>query len=127
MTDELKRRAPDQCIISRDVIPVKTMDEMANRYYPIGKHLFVKLDVQGYEKNVLDGAKSCIDRVVGMKIEMSISRQYEGEPLIYEMLPYLYDLGFRLVGIEPGWTDPVTQEILQIDGILFRADTLAMS
>ena len=49
---------------------------------------------------------------------------YENEILIYEMLPYLYSLGFRLMGIEAAWSNRATQEVYQVDGFLFRADSL---
>jgi FkbM family methyltransferase len=124
MTNTIKENAPQLGYTGREKVTVKTVDSVIDHYYPDGDRLFLKLDVQGYEKNVLEGARNSLHRVIGMKIEMSIVKSYEDEPLIYDMLPYLYDLGFRLNGIEAAWSNQSTQEVYQVDGFLFRPDRL---
>ena len=124
MTDVLKDNAPELRYTGTEKVRVTTIDSVIDRYYPQGDRLFLKLDVQGYEKKVLAGAHNSLPRVVGLKIEMSIVETYENEILIYEMLPYLYSLGFRLMGIEAAWSNRATQEVYQVDGFLFRADSL---
>lgn len=124
MTDGIKNTAPELGYTGREKVRVTTVDSVIDRYYPKGDRLFLKLDVQGYEKHVLRGARQSLHRVVGMKIEMSIVRSYEDEPLIGDMLPYLYNLGFRLNGIEAAWSNRLTQEVYQVDGFLFRPDRL---
>lgn len=124
MTDNIKQNAPSLLYTGREKVKMSTVDSVIDRYYPHGDRLFLKLDVQGYEKNALDGARDSLHRVVGMKIEMSVVESYEGEPLIQEMLPYLYSLGFRLHGIEAGWSNHLTQEIYQVDAFMFRSDRL---
>lgn len=124
MTDTIKDNAPELSYTGRETVKVKTLDGVIDRYYPEGDRLFLKLDVQGYEKNVLQGARLSLPRIVGLKIEMSVVKSYRDEPLIYDMLPYLYDLGFKLTGIEAAWSNRVTQEVYQVDGFLFRSDRL---
>jgi len=122
MTDLLKDNAPELRYTGQEKVRVTTVDSVIDRYYPEGERLFLKLDVQGFEKNVLEGAQKSLPRIVGLKIEMSVVETYENEFLIYDMLPYLYGLGFRLTGIEAAWSNRVTQEIYQVDGFLFRPD-----
>lgn len=124
MTDHIRENAPQLNYTGRELVNVKTVDSVTNQYYPQGDRLFLKLDVQGYEKNVFAGARASLDRIVGLRIEMSVVKSYEGEPLMCEMLPFLYDLGFKLVSIENAWSNEVTQELYQIDGILFRTERL---
>ena len=40
------------------------------------------------------------------------------------MIQLLNDLGFRLVLIENGWSNSLTKELYQIDGIFFRTDRI---
>jgi hypothetical protein len=86
---------------------------------------YLKLDVQGYERKVIEGGRDVLDRVVGLRVELSVLKCYEGEALLCDMLPYLDGLGFKLTGIEPAWSDERTQEVFQLDGIFFRVDRLA--
>lgn len=124
LADNITNNAPELQFIGQERVKVKTIDSLINHYYPDGDRLFLKIDVQGFEKNVLAGAQHSLERIVGMKIEMSIVRNYQNEPLMCEMLPLLYDLGFSLASIENGWSNRATQELYQIDGILFRTDRL---
>ncbi len=80
--------------------------------------------MQGYERNVLEGARETLDRIVGLRIELSLLKCYQSEPLLCDMLPYLQSLGFSLAGIEPAWSDPRTQEVFQLDGMFVRTDRL---
>lgn len=120
MTQNVLENAPDQQVVRKEKIEVKTLDAMMEKYYPEGDRCFLKLDVQGYERKLLKGGLGSIDRIVGLKIEMSLVENYEGETLLSEMLPYLYGLGFRLVYFENGWSNNVSRELYQVDGVFFR-------
>jgi FkbM family methyltransferase len=124
-TGNIEENAPELGVIGRQPVKVKTLQSVMSKYYPAGDRLFLKLDAQGYEKKILEGAGTELARVVGMRIEMSVVKNYEGEPLIYDMLPYLYELGFRLCAIEEAWSNRLTQEVYQVDAILFRPERLS--
>jgi hypothetical protein len=81
--------------------------------------------VQGYEKKVLEGGLRSIDRIVGLKMEMSLVKNYQGESLLLEMLPFVYSLGFRLVHFENNWSNDVSRELYQVDGVFFRTDKVS--
>lgn len=123
MTDNVRMHAPDQQVIRQEKIKIETLDTMMEKYYPAGKKLFLKIDVQGYEKDVLAGGLTSIDRVIGMKVEMSLVQNYEGETLLFDLIPFLYNLGFRLVHFQDGWCNSVSRELYQVDGIFFRTET----
>ena len=124
MTPAVTEHAPELAVVGRERVRVTTLDALARKHYPAGDRLFLKLDVQGYERNVLEGGRETLERVVGMRIELSVLKSYEGEPLLCDMMPYLYGLGFSLAGIEPAWSDKRTQEVFQLDGMFFRTDRL---
>ncbi|REO49609.1 FkbM family methyltransferase, partial [Mycobacterium tuberculosis] len=80
-----------------------------------------KIDVQGFEKQVIAGGDSTVhDRCVGMQLELSFQPLYEGGMLIREALDLVDSLGFTLSGLQPGFTDPRNGRMLQADGIFFR-------
>lgn len=127
MTDNIVINAPELAVIGQEIVKVKTIDSLIGTYYPKGNRLFLKIDVQGFEKNVIEGARASLERIVGMKIELSLVKNYENENLLCDMLPYLYGLGFRLCAVEHAWSNLATQELYQIDGILFRPEMLSSS
>jgi len=124
MSQNVRVHAPDQLVIGTEPAIVMTLDSAMRRYYPEGDRCFLKMDVQGYERHVIEGGLAAIDRVVGMELEMSLVQNYEGETLLADMLPFVYDLGFRLVCFRKGWSDYRTREAYQVNGVFFRPDRL---
>lgn len=127
MTDNVKNNAPDQIFFRKEQVEVTTLSAMLAKHYPCGNRCFLKIDVQGYEKNVLEGGLDSLDRVIGMKVELSLVENYEGEPLLNDMLPFLCDLGFRSVSFENGWGNVKSGELYQVDCIAFRTDVHSKS
>jgi FkbM family methyltransferase len=60
--------------------------------------LMVKLDVQGYEKAVIEGGRETIRRARLVVAEVSFYELYEGQPLFAEIHQLLTELGFRYRG-----------------------------
>jgi FkbM family methyltransferase len=60
---------------------------------------FLKLDTQGYELRVLDGASGLLTRgaLPLILLEVSFVPVYEHQPLFPEVYQYLYDRAYRLV------------------------------
>jgi hypothetical protein len=112
--------APELEYVRRERVRVTTVDHAALEHYPQGDRLFLKLDVQGYERKVLEGAVQSLPRVIGVRVEMSVSQCYEDEPLLSEMISYIHALGFRLCAVDEAWSDPRTREVFQVDGVFFR-------
>jgi FkbM family methyltransferase len=85
------------------------------------RRLFLKIDVQGFETQVLRGAAKTLDRTIGLQMEMSLVTLYEGQALFLEMLQKIVENGFDLWGFYPVVSDTSTGRMLQCDGIFFRA------
>ena len=112
--------APELEYVGRERVRVTTVDLAALEHYPEGDRLFLKLDVQGYERKVLEGASKTMPRIIGVRIELSVSPCYEQEPSMWEMMTYLYELGFRLCAIDEAWSNLKTREVYQMDAVFFR-------
>lgn len=59
----------------------------------------LKIDVQGFELEVLRGSADCLDRFSSIYVEASFIELYEGQALASDIIDYLHDRGFRLQGI----------------------------
>ena len=122
----MEQVAPELATIGSEMVKLRTLRSAIEKHFPQGDRLFLKIDAQGYEKKILQSAGDQLNKVVGIRIELSIVRNYEAEPLICEMLPYLYELGFRVCAIEEAWSNRATHEVYQVDATLFRTERLKL-
>jgi FkbM family methyltransferase len=120
MLPEHARVAPDSVYVGEEEIEIRTLDEVFAGGFPPGARPFLKLDTQGFERKVLEGARSILDSILGVQIEMSLVPLYRGGALLPEMLDYLQERGFLLELLEPGFSDPQSGRLLQVDGVFFR-------
>jgi len=112
---------PPANYIGTEEVPIYRLDTVAPEFLRPTDMTFLKIDVQGFEKQVIAGGKSTLnDRVVGMQLELSFVPLYEGGMLFREALDLVYSLGFTLTGLLSGFTDPRDGRMLQADGIFFR-------
>lgn len=112
---------PPANYIGTEQVPIHRLDGLTPKVVGSNSVVFLKIDVQGFEKQVIAGAQSTIsDHVEGMQLELSFIPLYEGGMLIREALDLVYSLGFTLTGLLPGFADPRTGRMLQADGIFFR-------
>ena len=61
--------------------------------------VLLKIDVQGYELEVLRGAGAALDHVDEILCECSFVELYTGQPLAAEVIAHLADRGFALVNV----------------------------
>ena len=79
---------------------------------------FLKIDTQGYEEFVLQGANNLLknNKINAIKLEMFFSKIYEKQHSFYEIEKYLHNYGYRLFGInKPG--NLYDDIVFQIDAI----------
>jgi FkbM family methyltransferase len=114
--------APESAYVGTETVETARLESLFRELARDGERVFLKLDVQGYEMYVLRGADPVLDRVDGVQAEMSIVPMYEGDSSWRELVDWLEERGFRLAGLEPGFEDPATGELLQADGIFVRRD-----
>ena len=115
------KSAPTSAYVGSEEITVSRLDSVFSKYHRKGDRTFLKLDAQGYERKILDGASLSMKDILGIQLEMSVEPLYSNEMPYIEMLGYLAGMGFTLASIEPGFSDPVSGRMLQMDGIFFRS------
>ncbi len=119
MLDAHRKAAPLSVTVSELTVPQCRLDSFAKQIEGLGDHVFLKIDVQGYEKLVLEGAERILPGILGIQVEMSLVPLYEGQVLFEELYFYLKSMGFELFYVRPGFAD-LSGRLLQLDGIFFR-------
>lgn len=106
--------------IGKEKITIKTLDSVFDEYYSPGDNVFLKIDTQGYEHAVLQGAVNSLPNILGIQLELSFVPFYKESWLYDDMISFIDELGFKLMSIQPVLDDPETGRQLQVDGIFFR-------
>jgi hypothetical protein len=111
---------PPSATIATEVVPCHRLDTVAAEYWGSDERALLKIDVQGFEKQVLEGAGSLLEKMSAAYLEVSVEPLYEGQALARETLDYLEQRGFETWSIIGGWPDPHTGRTLQYDVLLAR-------
>ena len=80
----------------------------------------LKLDVQGAELKVMHGAGEMLKLIDYILCEMSFVELYDGQPLVKEVVNYMFEKGFILIDIIELNRDSRNNELLQADGLFKR-------
>lgn len=111
--------APESLYFKKEVVPIRRLDSVA-KDFDLKGNLHLKIDVQGFELDVLKGAVNLLTKAKGLQLELSLVELYEGQVLMEEMLRHVEGLGFALHGLFPVFIDEASGRLLQMDGIFFK-------
>jgi len=106
--------------VRKESVPIRRLDSIANDIIAPSETIFLKIDTQGFEKEVLAGAKDLLKNVSGVLCELSMQPLYEGQALWEEIISDFKKDGFMLWAIQPGFTNSQNGQTLQFDGIFVR-------
>lgn len=120
MLDSHASAAPDSVYIGIERAPLSRLDTIALDCIKPGTRPFIKIDTQGYEDRVLDGATELLALTKGLHLELSFVPLYEGQKLFDELVKRLQALGFSIWSIYPGFCEPCSGRMLQVDATFFR-------
>lgn len=82
-------------------VPIDTLD--AQLHTISGNCDFLKIDVQGYELEVLQGAEKALAKSRGCELEVSFMEIYRNQPLFAEIDSFMRARGFFLADLERVW------------------------
>ena len=113
--------APESKYVAKEEIQIKKLDSIFDSFIKNGDKVMMKIDVQGFEKNVLDGANKSLNRIEIIQLEMSVIPLYENEMILVDMINYLDNKNYKLFSLENGYFDSHTGKLLQVDGIFEKS------
>jgi len=95
-------------------VPVVTIDDLCNKRNLRGPYL-IKIDVQGAELVVLNGAEKVLEDTELIILEVSLFQFYINGPQFYDVVSYMKDRGFVVYDIFGGHNRPLDGALGQID------------
>jgi FkbM family methyltransferase len=84
--------------------------------------LFLKIDTQGSELEVLKGGQATLDRCEVVQLEVALLPYNEGAPTFLEVITYMDERGFVPLDVS-GFSRPNLVDLVQIDILFVRRDS----
>jgi FkbM family methyltransferase len=110
--------APASRYVGKETAPVIRLDDCD--LIPRNERFFIKIDTQGFEQHVIDGAPELIQLARGIQMEMSLAPLYAGQADFMSLMDQMQKIGFDLWALNPGFADPDSGRLLQADSTFFR-------
>ena len=121
MTDKHRKAFPFTINNIEEKIQICILDRIISELV-VQTPALMKIDVQGYELNVLLGAEKSLNLIDILIIETSFVKLYENQPLFDDIYCYLKERNFLYKGNFEQIEHPCSGEILQADAIFVKCD-----
>lgn len=105
---------PESATVSTQRVTISTLDKQLELLGIDPRHIMLKLDVQGYEAEVLKGASQSLSRIPLCYLEVSMVPLYEGEITFLPILNMLSEAGHEVIDVFRG-LKAKNGQLLQMD------------
>lgn len=116
MERDHRSAAPWALFVDAETVPVSRLDDVIDDERPC----LLKLDVQGYEDRVLDGAPATLARAVLLLCELNVAELYAGQAQFRDLIDRFDNDGFTLVDLDPLFYDRADGRVLSVDALFAR-------
>lgn len=114
-----KELYPKSAVHNKEYIEIKKLDTLAPKFM-LKKDVLVKIDVQGYEDNVIKGGEGILSHAKIVIIETAFVPLYENQPLFGDIHNALQKIGFNYKGCANKHYSKKTGEPIYEDSIFVR-------
>ncbi len=122
ISDDHTKIRPKSRIVKQESVNLYRLDSIIDKYIPKGEtSILLKIDTQGFEKQVLDGAKNSIKRFAGIKIEIPLIPIYDNTGFtFYEIVDFMKNNAFVPYNFNTEGVNLKTGRVFTIDGTFFK-------
>lgn len=110
---------------TKRIVPVCTLDSFVNKSENKSIY-FMKVDVQGAELDVFNGATEILKLCSVIQVEVSFRKVYKNAPIAHEIIKYLGDKGFRIFDFVSAVKRKEDRVLLQVDMFFVSDNSLFM-
>jgi len=115
----------DFATVDKETVQVERLDDVFAGIvdaFPSCRNVFLKMDTQGYDLEVLKGAASVVPQIIGLQSEISMLPIYQGMPDYLESLTVFRKHGFEVTGLYPVSRDMDTLLVVEMDCVMRRVN-----
>jgi FkbM family methyltransferase len=107
-------------VIRQEAVEIKRLDDIFPSFQ--GGRVFLKIDAQGFEREILEGAPASLKQILGLQAEIPLMHLYQGVWSLQEALEYMRERQFILCKVEPTNYDLKDMSMVELDCIFRRMD-----
>jgi FkbM family methyltransferase len=106
-------------------VKISTLDSVLDEILALvpEPRIFLKMDTQGYDMEVVQGASKTLDKVLCLQSEIAVLANYNNMPSYLDALKYYESLGFQLLHLFPANRLPQGM-VVEYDCLMVRAQAL---
>lgn len=120
MSRVLANSTPEASYVQTETTPLRTLDTAVQGLLKPENRVFLKIDTQGFESEVLTGADKTLLSTAIICVETSLVPLYQGQPLWRSIIERLEADGWILWDIRHAFSDSSTGQLLQADIVFCR-------
>ncbi len=106
--------------IGKESVSMASLDGLFENIRQDSKNILLKMDVQGFEMEVLTGAEHSLAFIDTIQVELALTPTYQNQMHLHQMCGLLHQMGYTMVSIEPGTHNQATGQQFEVDGLFHR-------
>ena len=112
---------PGHQIVEKQLVNIKTLDSFLGNKINKNDRCYLKIDVQGFEEQVLQGGLTTLLQTYFVDIELCTVELYQNQPSVVKLLNILEQNGFKLLQIYRVSNDHSTGQTIVCDAIFYNS------
>lgn len=115
------RFTPLAAAAATEAVELRRLDEVLPELleHMPSPHVFLKIDAQGSDLDVVQGAAGVLPAIEAMQLELSVRPCYAGQPALPQAITALAELHYELLGVFPVARDGL--RVVEFDGLFCRS------
>ena len=111
---------PQSKFIKKEEVKIISLNEVFNKEKNSFKKNFLKIDTQGYEKEVLVSGENILDDFIGISCEISVQPLYKNEAKFLDIINYLNTKGFEIYSVHNSYYEIDYGQTFSVDIVFIK-------
>ncbi len=112
--------APESRYVKQQMATIRRLDDVFHEYAAPGDAVFLKIDAQGFEKRILEGASAVLKDIPLIELECSLVALYDDVDPVETMIGAMRELGYSPIDQRPTFYHHQSHHLMQMDMIFLR-------
>ena len=113
---------PHSKFIKKEDVKIISLNEVFIKEKKSFKNNFLKIDAQGYEKEILESGENILDNFTGISCEISVQPLYKGEAKFLDIINYLIARGFEIYSIHNSYYEINYGQTFSVDIVFIKKE-----